>query len=230
MSVAKKIVARALTRVAVRAAPRVAAARTLTTAARAAAVAAAKPSTVAAKKAVAAAAAAKPQPVRAMAGAAAPPPEEQAMFNPKWVYRGHVFPQLKGLFDAKTFEAANGVTWHQWGPFADIDICWVYNTNSGFNSQNAGAPCGNSGPSAALMRFKPNSKVPAHWHTGCEHILYLQGLQTDERGVFKAGDFVVNPGGTDHWNAVTGPEGCIVLTIWEKSALPLIPSPAPKNN
>jgi anti-sigma factor ChrR (cupin superfamily) len=73
---------------------------------------------------------------------------------------------------------------------------------------------GLSGPTAALIRYRPGAKVPLHEHVGYEHILVLEGSQRDHRGVFKAGSLVINSPGTRH--AVVSDDGCIVLAIYEK--------------
>jgi anti-sigma factor ChrR (cupin superfamily) len=73
---------------------------------------------------------------------------------------------------------------------------------------------GLSGPSAALLRYRPGAKVPPHEHVGYEHVFVLEGAQQDHNGVFKAGSFVINSPGTRH--AVVSDDGCIVLVIYEK--------------
>ncbi|MBI1423251.1 MAG: cupin domain-containing protein [Gammaproteobacteria bacterium] len=88
-----------------------------------------------------------------------------------------------------------------WQPFrAGIEIFPIYKSSQG---------C-----SAALLRYAPGSRVPAHAHVGYEHILVLSGEQNDERHQYPQGAFVVSPPGTSH--TVESPAGCIVLAIWEK--------------
>lgn len=70
------------------------------------------------------------------------------------------------------------------------------------------------GPSAALLRYEPGASVPAHEHLGYEHILVLDGEQSDEHGSYPAGTLVVNRPHSVHRIASTG--GCVVLAIWEK--------------
>jgi anti-sigma factor ChrR (cupin superfamily) len=70
------------------------------------------------------------------------------------------------------------------------------------------------GPSAALLRYEPGSGVPAHTHTGHEHILVLSGSQSDRNGTYGEGTLVVNPPGSVH--EVHSASGCVVLVIWEK--------------
>lgn len=73
---------------------------------------------------------------------------------------------------------------------------------------------GVSGPSAALLKFRPGGKVPRHEHTGFEHIFILSGSQTDDQAKSEAGTLIINPPGTSH--AIISENGCIVLAIYEK--------------
>lgn len=73
---------------------------------------------------------------------------------------------------------------------------------------------GVQGPSAALLRFHPGGRVPAHSHVGYEHILVLSGAQHDEEGLATAGSFRIHPPGTRH--SILSETGCIVLAIYEK--------------
>lgn len=70
------------------------------------------------------------------------------------------------------------------------------------------------GCSAALLRYAPGASVPAHTHTGYEHILVLAGDQQDEIDHYRQGTLMISPPGSSH--SITSPAGCIVLAIWEK--------------
>ena len=70
------------------------------------------------------------------------------------------------------------------------------------------------GPSAALLKYEPGASVPLHEHTGFEHVLVLDGSQSDDAGHYRTGTFTVNPPGTSH--RVWSDEGCVALLIWEK--------------
>ena len=70
------------------------------------------------------------------------------------------------------------------------------------------------GPSAALIRFRKEARVPMHLHTGWEHILVLAGTQHDQNGVIGPGTLRVHAPGTYH--SVVSEAGCIVLAIYEK--------------
>jgi anti-sigma factor ChrR (cupin superfamily) len=71
-----------------------------------------------------------------------------------------------------------------------------------------------SGPSAALLRFKAGGRVPLHEHTGFEHIFVISGSQVDENSRAETGMLIINPPGTIH--SVLSESGCIVLAIYEK--------------
>ena len=89
-----------------------------------------------------------------------------------------------------------------WMPFRDgIDIHRLYGD-------------GVTGPSAALLRFRPGAGVPLHEHTGYEHIVVLAGSQVDQNGRAEAGMLIVNPPTTRH--SVASDTGCIVLAVYEK--------------
>ena len=89
-----------------------------------------------------------------------------------------------------------------WMPFRDgVDVYRLYGD-------------GVTGPTAALLRFRPGAKVPLHEHTGYEHIIVLHGSQVDENSRADAGTLIVNPPGTRH--AVLSEHGCIVLAIYER--------------
>jgi anti-sigma factor ChrR (cupin superfamily) len=69
------------------------------------------------------------------------------------------------------------------------------------------------GPAAALLRYEPGTGVPTHTHLGYEHVLILDGAQSDEHGSYPAGTFIIN--GPQSRHRVTSDAGCVVLIIWE---------------
>ncbi|SKA99624.1 ChrR Cupin-like domain-containing protein [Prosthecobacter debontii] len=73
---------------------------------------------------------------------------------------------------------------------------------------------GITGPTAALIRFRKEARVPMHLHEGWEHILVLAGSQRDQNGTIHAGTLRIHPPGTYH--SVVSEAGCIVLAIYEK--------------
>jgi anti-sigma factor ChrR (cupin superfamily) len=70
------------------------------------------------------------------------------------------------------------------------------------------------GPAAALLRYAPGGSAPLHEHTGYEHVLVLDGSQSDEHGTYETGALLVNPPGSRH--SVRSEGGCVALLIWEK--------------
>ena len=73
---------------------------------------------------------------------------------------------------------------------------------------------GETGPTAALLRFRAGGRVPLHEHTGYEHIFMLAGSQVDENSRADTGTLIINPPGTSH--SILSENGCIVLAIYEK--------------
>jgi anti-sigma factor ChrR (cupin superfamily) len=92
-----------------------------------------------------------------------------------------------------------------WQPFRPgIEAAWLY--------QN-----GAHGPAAAYLRYQPGARVPLHRHAGYEHVLVLEGSQSDDNGCHAAGSLVVNPPGSSH--EVVSESGCVVLIIWERPVI-----------
>ncbi len=66
----------------------------------------------------------------------------------------------------------------------------------------------------ALLRYEAGAVVPHHAHSGHEHILILRGAQSDERGTYAQGTFLINMPDSSH-RVVSSDTGCVVLAIWE---------------
>lgn len=81
-----------------------------------------------------------------------------------------------------------------------VQVSWIYR----LEEENA--------PSSAFLKYEPGAEVPLHSHTGLEHILMLEGSQTDENGTYHKGDVIINPPGTRH--SVYSRDGCEVLAVW----------------
>ena len=97
-----------------------------------------------------------------------------------------------------------------WTPYrAGVHIRWLYQCAEG--------------PAAALLRYQANASVPFHEHVGYEHILVLDGEQSDERGRYPTGTLIINAPGSRH--QVRSEAGCVVLIIWER-AVRILSEPA----
>ena len=102
----------------------------------------------------------------------------------------------------RLFELAQRQADIPWQPFREgVDIHRLYGD-------------GIAGPTAALLRFREDARIPPHEHTGWEHILVLAGEQSDENGTLRAGTLRAHPPGSRH--RVFGRRGCLVLAIYEK--------------
>lgn len=101
----------------------------------------------------------------------------------------------------------------EWGAFRPlwpgVDLLPLY----GFDGN--GEPADKTQPSAAFIRYQPGAQVPEHAHPGYEHIIVLQGSQSDHLGKYPKGTCVMSPPGSRH--AVRSDEGCLVLAIWTRS-------------
>jgi anti-sigma factor ChrR (cupin superfamily) len=71
---------------------------------------------------------------------------------------------------------------------------------------------GDAGPSAALLRYAPGARLPAHQHVDYEHIVVLSGSQRDDHDRYDAGSCLIHGPGTSH--QVASDQGCVVLAIW----------------
>ena len=102
---------------------------------------------------------------------------------------------FKNLFQGgKDYQA------YPWQPFqAGVDIYRLYGDGTG-----AGA---------ALLRYQAGASVPHHHHTGFEHILILEGTQSDRQTTYGVGSLVINHPDTEH--SVFSEFGCVVLVIWQ---------------
>jgi anti-sigma factor ChrR (cupin superfamily) len=102
---------------------------------------------------------------------------------------------------AHLFSPAQDFSTQPWQPFRPgVDIVRLYGD-------------GEHGPSAALLRYAAGASVPAHEHTGYEHIIVLSGAQRDQSATYAAGSCAIHAPGSTH--AVHSDDGCVVLAIWE---------------
>ncbi len=108
---------------------------------------------------------------------------------------------LIGRIVLNLFSKTNPAGSFTWKPLrAGVDVAILY----GGDEQD---------PAAALLRYAPGAEVPLHEHRGIEHILILEGSQSDEFGEYGPGALVVSPPGTRH--AVVSKTGCLVLAVWQ---------------
>jgi anti-sigma factor ChrR (cupin superfamily) len=111
-------------------------------------------------------------------------------------------PQYPRLEVTDLFRVATHPEEIPWQPFGDgVEIHRLYGD-------------GITGPTAALIRFRKDGRVPIHAHTGYEHIIVLAGTQRDQNSIATAGTLIINPPGTRH--SVVSEAGCIVLAIYER--------------
>lgn len=69
-------------------------------------------------------------------------------------------------------------------------------------------------PEIAILKYAPGASAPLHLHQAAESILMLEGSQSDARGTYVAGDYVINMEDSQH--SVSSPEGCVALLQWAK--------------
>jgi anti-sigma factor ChrR (cupin superfamily) len=92
---------------------------------------------------------------------------------------------------------------YDWKPFRPgVSAHWLYDEGGG-------------GAAAVLLRYAPGAQVALHEHVGHEHMLVLDGEQSDEVGSYPAGTFVIYAPGTRHSPRSAG--GCVALLIYEKA-------------
>jgi urea transporter len=97
-----------------------------------------------------------------------------------------------------------------WKPFRPgVTAHWLYDEGGG-------------GAAAVLLRYEPGAQVSLHQHVGHEHMLVLEGEQSDEAGSYPAGTFIIYAPGTKHSPRSKG--GCVALLIYEKAVDFLAPA------
>lgn len=111
------------------------------------------------------------------------------------------------------FAASGDFTNRDWQDFKPgVEASWVYEN-------------GPAGPACAFLKYTPGTAIPWHWHPAYEHILVLEGSQSDENGLYRAGSVLISPPGSGH--TVRSDEGCIVLAVWEKPVQFALPAATP---
>jgi anti-sigma factor ChrR (cupin superfamily) len=72
------------------------------------------------------------------------------------------------------------------------------------------------GLQADMMRIAPNFTDRPHTHDGFEWVYILEGEMTDQAGVHRKGDFLINTTEGIHQPS-TGRDGCTLLIVWTGS-------------
>lgn len=63
-----------------------------------------------------------------------------------------------------------------------------------------------------ILKIDPGLNDAPHWHDDWEWVYILEGSLEDEKGVHKAGDFLLN--GKDVKHQPTSKDGCKLLIVW----------------
>jgi putative transcriptional regulator len=69
------------------------------------------------------------------------------------------------------------------------------------------------GTKVELLKIKPGGSAPTHTHLGDELTVILEGSFSDERGVYKAGDFMACDGSHQHTPVASQDRECICLVV-----------------
>ncbi len=71
-----------------------------------------------------------------------------------------------------------------------------------------------TGHTAVLIKMAPRCSYPRHRHKGAEELFILQGGYRDERGEYRAGEYVrYEDGSVHHPVALEGDEDCVFFAI-----------------
>jgi|MEHZ01.5.fsa_nt_MEHZ011497506.1_4 anti-sigma factor ChrR (cupin superfamily) len=109
---------------------------------------------------------------------------------------------IKSISLNELFVSGANLSTRDWEDFRPgVLASWVYEN-------------GDEDPASAFLKYAPGAAIPWHWHPAYEHILVLEGRQSDENGTYHAGSVLISPPGTGH--TVRSDEGCVVLAIWGK--------------
>ncbi|MES3007675.1 MAG: cupin domain-containing protein [Pseudomonadota bacterium] len=110
--------------------------------------------------------------------------------------------ELQALMVENLFEPEQLLATREWSELRPgVNISPIYNTTQ-------------DGPSAAFLHYLPGAAVPRHLHTDFEHILILQGSQSDGQVTYGRGTLLVSTPQSEH--QIHSAEGCIALAVWVK--------------
>jgi len=90
------------------------------------------------------------------------------------------------------------------------DYKWVNSPTSGVTRVMLDRMGGEVARATSIVRFKPNSIFPEHYHSGGEEFIVLEGVFSDEHKDYPVGSYVRNPIGTKHSPKI-GKEGAIIF-------------------
>ncbi len=77
--------------------------------------------------------------------------------------------------------------------------------------------CSANGNTMELYRFEPNITYPDHYHEGPEFVYVLEGsIRQDGKWMTLGWASAAETGTLDH-NAMSGENGCVLLTVYKKS-------------
>ena len=71
----------------------------------------------------------------------------------------------------------------------------------------------NNGARVEMVRIKPGGEVATHTHTGDEYTVIVEGSFSDEKGIYREGDFLLRDGSHQHKPVATKDRECICLTV-----------------
>ena len=66
-----------------------------------------------------------------------------------------------------------------------------------------------------LLKIRPGGSASTHTHLGDEYTVILEGSFSDEKGVYRRGDFVVKDSSDQHTPVATKDQECICLAVTE---------------
>jgi putative transcriptional regulator len=72
-----------------------------------------------------------------------------------------------------------------------------------------------NGARVELLKIRPGGSASTHTHLGDEYTVILEGSFSDERGVYRRGDFVVKDSSDRHTPVATKDRECICLAVTE---------------
>jgi anti-sigma factor ChrR (cupin superfamily) len=98
------------------------------------------------------------------------------------------------------FSQFKNIPENNWQPLnSGVEISYIYKDET-------------TGAAAAFIRYAPGTRVKPHQHLGYEHIIVLEGEQSDDDHSYVQGSLAIQPPTTQH--EIKSVSGCVVLAIW----------------